>query len=104
MAGFGSRCAPSHARLADQSSFASACGSMGVPSAKAAAMSTRSAARASSSVSVAVHIANRNPPFPTYSRIVRATAFFRSGTVPNPSCRAAAPFRRTISASHGAPA
>src|SRR5207245_6973583 len=62
MEGFGSTCAPVKARLFAQSSLASACGSIGVPSAKAAAMSTCSAASARSMVSVAVHIANRKPP------------------------------------------
>src|SRR5207245_2440731 len=57
------------------------------PFATAAAMSTRSAASARSRVSVAVHMANRNPPFSTKSRIFRATAFFRSGTVSKPSRR-----------------
>src|SRR2546426_5638242 len=78
--GFGSTCAPVNASARVQSSFLSAGGSSGVPSAKAAAMSTRSAASAKSIVSVAVHMANRNPPFSTKSRIFRATAFFRSGT------------------------
>ena len=63
--GFGSICAPVKARAFDQSSLASACGSIGVPSAKVAATSTVSAASARSIVSVAVHIANRKPPFAT---------------------------------------
>ncbi len=65
MAGSFSRWAFWQAIARDQSSFASASGSIGVPSANAAAMSTSCAARASSSVSVAVHIANRKPPFST---------------------------------------
>ncbi len=67
-------------------------------------MSTCSAASARSIVSVAVHIANRKPPFPTYSRIARATVFFSSGTVPVPRRFAASELNRTISASQDAPA
>ena len=58
-------CPPVNANALVQSSFASASGSIGVPSANVAAISTCSAASAKSIVSVAVHIANRKPPFAT---------------------------------------
>ncbi len=58
-------------------------------------MSTPSAASAMSKVSVAEHIAKRNPPAPTKDLIVRATAFFSSETLANPSFRAIASFSAT---------
>ena len=67
-------------------------------------MSTCAAASARSRVSVAVHMANRKPPLETYSRILRATAFFMSGTVPKPRRFAASALNRTMSASHVFPA
>jgi hypothetical protein len=61
-AGDSSNRAPWNAKLRCHSSRSDAAGSMGVPSLYCAATSTPRAANAISSVSVAVHIANRKPP------------------------------------------
>ncbi len=66
-------------------------------------MSTPSAAKARSSVSVAVHMAKRNPPRSTNCAIATATARFSAGTDANPCCRAIARLLSTISWSHGEP-
>ena len=81
-----------------------ASGSMGESSANAAAMSTPSLASARSSVSVAMHIAKRNPPPSTKLAIVRATARFSAGTDAKPSVRAMDRLRSIISVSHAEPA
>ena len=79
-------------------------GSGGDPSEYEAAMSACSAPSASSSVSVAEHMANKKPPSSTYWRSRRATPFLRSGTLPNPSRSAISSFRDTSSWSQGDPA
>ena len=67
-------------------------------------MSTLSAASARSSVSVAVHIANRNPPRSTNSAIATRHRALLGRHRGKPSCRAMARFRSTMSTSQGAPA
>src|SRR3954465_10261366 len=57
---------------------------------------------ASSSVSVAPHIAKTNPPRSTNCRMFSATAFLSDGMFPKPSRRAAAEFFCTRSTNHGA--
>jgi hypothetical protein len=94
--------APCTANVRAQSIRASASGSMGEPSENGPAMSTSRAAMASSSVSVAPHIANRNPPRSTKPRSRSATLFLSAGTCGSPWRRAVARSRSRACTNHGA--